>query len=182
MKKIFVAVLILILTLSFCSCSSSEPEDDYSPSTYSFHDIYFELTDEWNYRTFEEMQTTEIEMYTELSRSDWDGFIDERVLIKEDVVPTFIYCLDASGANMDLGKSIETFANETEDYTFEELSIGEVPAYKLTQTVISEDGEFYYIEINFTLNDKLYSLYTMGSDTIDYNEWLSTIIDSINLY
>lgn len=186
MKKLFAIILCLLLVFAICSCSNNEatPEETtYNPATYSFHDIYFELTDEWNYKSVKEMQSTGIELYDELSRSDMEGFVDEYVLVNDNVAPTFIYCFDAPNFDINIAEYIEYSKGEAPPgIEYEVVTINGIDAAKATEIIKDNNDTFYYIEIMFFINERAYSLYTMGSNELNPDGWLNTIINSIDFY
>lgn len=184
MKKYIITIAtILLLVLCSCGASEEETETEVTPQTYEFQDISFELDSSWNFRTLEEMQSTGIEMYDTLSRSDWDGFIDERVLITEESMPVFVYCFSLVNESITIDDILQ-YADETgelEAYNAEEVDINGIRGISTIDTENDEDGTYYYYETTFILNSKAYMVFTMGSDDLPGDVYIDKILSSIHI-
>lgn len=185
MKKYAATIVAIALLLLLCCCANgeNESESDITKKAFTFQDITFELDDTWNFKTVEEMQSTDIEIYDELSRNDWDGLVDERVLISDDTLPTFVYCFSLANNLTDIDdfkNYIELYTDDFDDYDITETKVNGNKALKMVETIKEDNESYYYTEIVFVVDGKAYSLYTMGSDSYDYNEWLNKIIESIS--
>lgn len=176
MKKVVYAVLIIATMIALCACGD-EKESEQAASLREFQDITLSLSDDINMRSFEEME--EYEMYSAIfpTMSNEEGFVDEKLLIGEEVWPVAIYCVTLNDPTITIEDLISyAYENQDESMEIEETSVDNITAVRVT---FSQDGSggsaFYSQQLNFIIDGKLYELYTSAEDSVTATQAIDNI-------
>lgn len=188
MKKKFLSqtiisiLFVLMLSFTLFGCISVEvttddaDEESTTPTEYTFQDLNIALDSSWKGQPL-----SNVESYTSLSRKDYEGFVDEYILLNEEDFPVVLYCFNLSDPNTTYEDLLNAAKEaETDSYVITETQVSNVPAIQATTITQSDEGTAYFPEITFLLNSKMYCIWTGGMDEDDVNNKLSSICKSIS--
>lgn len=194
-KALIIALIILAASVAFnfikaginsmpesTSDTSSESSTivDTSAKTYTFQDINLMLMGHFNFCTFDDVDE---DFYQNFSRKDEEGFVDERLILSEDDPPVALYCHTLKDPSVTIDDML-TYAKEQGGSDVEEITLGvkgDIRGIKVTTKDDSNDDIFYYREVLFIIDGKLYDFYSAWDSIDELNTTMDAITVAISL-
>ena len=102
--------------------------------------------------------------------------MDERLILSDDTPPVAIYCHTLQDPSVTIDDMLQ-YAKDNGGADVEEISIGpkELRGIKATTTDTSDNETYYYREVLFIIDGKLYDIYTVWDNLDEINNTIGSI-------